>query len=123
MANSVKKDMDLIKISVFGILLVVVLSFFDGCSKNSKIKNTSSQNTEIMTDISDLTSYIDSTFYSKKEMDIIIEIQSYKISKRMLYDNNAIVRTKIRPDDRMVQYDEKIESLTKKLKQIRRNDE
>ena len=40
----------------------------------------------------------------------------YKISKRNLYYNNAIIRTKERPDDIMHKYDIEIEKLTKKLK-------
>lgn len=40
-----------------------------------------------------------------------LQIEGYRISKRMLYDNNAIVRTAIRPDDRMNEYDEEIKRL------------
>ena len=49
--------------------------------------------------------------YSKEELDIRMEIEGYEISKRMLYDQNAIVRTTVRPDDRMNEYDQKIEEL------------
>lgn len=42
-----------------------------------------------------------------------IEVEGLKISKRNLYDQNAIVRTAIRPDDRMVEYDNEIKKLTK----------
>lgn len=41
-----------------------------------------------------------------------IKIEGLQTSKRMLYDQNAIVRTAIRPDDKMHQYDEEIKKLT-----------
>jgi hypothetical protein len=46
-----------------------------------------------------------------------MEIEGYEISKRMLYDQNAIVRTTVRPDDRMNEYDKKIKELQEKILQ------
>jgi hypothetical protein len=43
-----------------------------------------------------------------------IEIGGLKASKRTLYDWNAVVRTTVRPDDRMIQYDEEIKKLENK---------
>lgn len=43
----------------------------------------------------------------------LIEIEGLKISKRTLYDWNSIVRTSVRPDDRMNQYDLEIQTLEK----------
>ena len=40
-----------------------------------------------------------------------LKIEGFEISKRMLYDNNAIIRTTVRPDDRMNQYDEEIKKI------------
>jgi len=42
-----------------------------------------------------------------------IEIGGLRSSKRTLYDWNAVVRTTVRPDDRMNQYDEEIKKLEK----------
>jgi transposase len=50
---------------------------------------------------------IDSNTYSKQQLKIL----EYRISKNILYDWNAVVRTEIRPDDRMNYYDEKISEL------------
>ena len=36
----------------------------------------------------------------------------------MLYDNNVIVRTTKRPDDRMNEYDQEIEKLEKELQNL-----
>lgn len=43
----------------------------------------------------------------------LIEIEGLKTSKRTLYDWNSIVRTSVRPDDRMNQYDSEIKELEK----------
>jgi hypothetical protein len=43
-----------------------------------------------------------------------IQIEGLRTSKRMLYDNNAIIRTTVRPDDRMNEYDAEIKKLQKK---------
>ena len=48
------------------------------------------------------------------------EIEGLKISKRILYDENAIVRTFIRPDDRMIEYDEKVKILEEKKKVLKK---
>jgi len=45
-----------------------------------------------------------------------IQIEGLRISKRILYDQNSIIRTVIRPDDRMNEYDKEIEELTKNKK-------
>jgi hypothetical protein len=43
-----------------------------------------------------------------------LSIEGLKISKRTLYDWNSVVRTSVRPDDRMNQYDEEIKNLESK---------
>jgi len=44
-----------------------------------------------------------------------MEIEGYEISKRMLFDNNTVVRTTRRPDDILIEYDNKIKELRKKI--------
>lgn len=56
--------------------------------------------------------------YSKDELDIRMEIHGLETSKRMLYDQNSVVRTVLRPDDRMNEYDQKIDELRKELEVI-----
>jgi hypothetical protein len=43
----------------------------------------------------------------------MIEIEGLRASKRTLYDWNAVVRTAVRPDDRMHEYDAQIEKIQK----------
>lgn len=58
--------------------------------------------------------------YSKDEFDLRLEIFGYRVSKRMLYDNNYIVRKLTRPDDQMNEYDILIEALQKELDGIKK---
>jgi hypothetical protein len=48
---------------------------------------------------------------TREEVQRQIQIEGLRTSKRMLYDNNAIIRTTIRPDDRMNEYDLEIKKL------------
>ena len=52
---------------------------------------------------------IDSVYTS--DLKKMIEIEGLKASKRTLYDWNAVIRTTVRPDDRMNQYDSEIEKI------------
>lgn len=54
----------------------------------------------------------------KSDVNILFQIEGFRISKRMLYDNNAIIRTTIRPDDRMNGYDMEIQKLQKNDKEF-----
>ena len=47
---------------------------------------------------------------SKKDL----QIEGLRSSKRTLYDWNSVVRTTVRPDDRMNQYDQEIKDLESK---------
>ena len=51
----------------------------------------------------------------QKELALLLKINGYQISKRILYDNNAIIRQVTRPDDQMNLYDVEIEKLEKEL--------
>lgn len=87
---------------VIGILLIIVLQ---QCSTSHKVK-------VLEKDQRALTQQIDSVY--KKDLQNLIEIEGLKISKRTLYDWNSVVRTAVRPDDRMISYDKEIEKLQKK---------
>ena len=54
---------------------------------------------------------IDSVYTS--DLKKMIEIEGLKTSKRTLYDWNAVVRSAIRPDDRMNEYDAEIQKIEK----------
>jgi hypothetical protein len=93
-----------------------MISFFRGCSYKKEQLRLRKEVTILSNEIDSLNNNIENNFYDKNEFDVKLEIEGYEISKRMLYDNNAIVRTTIRPDDRMNEYDEIIKELQNNLK-------
>lgn len=86
------------------VLALLVLLFVQQCSTSRKVSGLEKQ-TKVMN------TRIDSVYTS--DLKKMIEIEGLKTSKRTLYDWNAVVRTAIRPDDRMNQYDAEIEKIQK----------
>lgn len=88
-------------------------------SGNFRSCGTSKEVTKLRKDVDSLTTTVNALIkqsYDKEDLNTRISIEGYEISKRMLYDQNAIVRTTVRPDDRMNEYDMKIKELREKLK-------
>jgi hypothetical protein len=52
-------------------------------------------------------------------LSLIFEREGYRISRRMLYENNAIIRSALRPDDLMNSYLQKEKELEDKIKKIK----
>jgi hypothetical protein len=52
--------------------------------------------------------------YILKTTDSLLNLNRYIILRDMLYDQNAIVRTVVRPDDRINYYNKEIEKIIKK---------
>lgn len=93
--------------------LAMLFSFFGMCSGPSA-DDVIKARKEIVV----LQNEIDSlrtSVYSKDELNIRMEIQGLKTSKRTLYDWNSVIRTTVRPDDAMNAYDSQIEALEKEL--------
>lgn len=104
------------KFVVIAIYVLLIVTCINGCNSCSSQKENMKLRKEVdslSTQVKDLTNQT----YTKKELDTRMEIGGYEISKRMLYDQNAIVRTTVRPDDRMNEYDQKIKELQEKLQQ------
>lgn len=97
-------------------LAILSCTFLYTCNSNRTLKKIHKDLEDIQyTQIESLNKLekIDSTMSDFKTL---LEIEGYKISKRNLYYNNAIIRTTVRPDDVMHEYDMEIEKLSKKLK-------
>ena len=62
------------------------------------------------------TSKLQDSTISINYLEILLELEGYKQSSRNLYHNNAIIRSKERPDDVMHGYNVKIDELTKQLR-------
>lgn len=86
---------------VLGFLIII---FIQQCNNNSRIGKVEKQ-------AKLLNQRVDSVYTS--DLQKMIEIEGLKASKRTLYDWNAVVRTAVRPDDRMNEYDRQIEKIQK----------
>lgn len=86
------------------VLALLVILFVQQCSTSSKVSKIEKQ-AKIMN------TRIDSVYTS--DLKKMIEIEGLKASKRTLYDWNAVVRTAVRPDDRMNEYDAEIQKIEK----------
>lgn len=110
----------LIWLKEYGIMLItffLLINLVQNCNQNKKM---SEYNDEIVRNTISIDS-IQRNIYSRHEIQLIGDINRLRAAKLTLYDQNAIVRTKIRPDDRMNEYDVEIEALTKELNDLRRN--
>jgi hypothetical protein len=98
--------------TMYAMLVLTFTSNIKSCSTNKEVN-------KLRKEVDSLSVAIDkmnSNSYSKDEQNIRMAIEGYEISKRMLYDQNAIVRTTVRPDDRINEYDSKIKELREKIK-------
>ena len=86
------------------VLALLVIIFVQQCSTSSRVSKIEKQ-AKVMN------ARIDSVYTS--DLKKMIEIEGLRASKRTLYDWNAVVRTAIRPDDRMHEYDVEIQKIEK----------
>lgn len=77
-------------------LFLMLIATYQTCSSSKKVAALKKQVQQLPT---------------REEVSREIQIEGLKTSKRMLYDNNAIIRTTVRPDDRMNEYDTEIKKL------------
>lgn len=104
---------------VYAVWVMLALTMINGCNSCSTSKEVNKMRKELDTlevGYTNLQNSIKTQYYTKEQMDVRMSIEGYEVSKRMLYDQNAIVRTVARPDDRMNEYDLKIKELREKLK-------
>ncbi len=97
------------------ICILTVLDACNGCNIKKELTRTKKEIVKLQNEIDSLKH----STYNKKELDIRMEIEGLRISKGTLYDWNSIVRTVVRPDDRMNSYDNEIKKLEKKLNEIK----
>lgn len=103
------------KYLLIGIAAFVFLIFIKVGGINKKLKR------DVIPTLSRVELISDSTLtktLSINEMILLLEINGYEVSHRVVYDNNAVVRTKQRPDDIMKSYTDKIKVLNKELEDV-----
>jgi len=95
-----KDKLPLIIVSIA--LFISLLSTCNSCNTSRKQDSANKRMDSLRTEI--------------RNVNTNIEIEGYKISRRVVYDNNAIVRTTARPDDVINEYNKEIEKLEKQIK-------
>jgi hypothetical protein len=87
------------------ILLMTTLSTCNSCSTSKKINRLKNEVDSLQVVVSKRP--------TTEDVQLLTKIEGLRSSKRTLYDWNAVVRTAVRPDDRMNEYDQEIKSLEK----------
>ena len=92
-----------------------MVNLMQNCSQSNSIAKNTKQ-------IARNTIRIDSVYsITSEELSLMMEIQKLQTAKLILYDWNTVVRTVVRPDDRMNEYDNSIAKLNTELANVRRN--
>jgi hypothetical protein len=100
------------KYVIYGFYLMFFLTTLNTC--NSCQQNKDNQRMRKSLDTLDVR--INNHVYTKEQLDIKMEIEGLKASRRTLYDWNSVVRTVNRPDDLLNKYSEDINQLEKRIK-------
>lgn len=93
------------KFGLIAVLCLVLLNTCNTCNTHRDLYTVSDRIDSIQTQLNN----------TKNEISTRVEINSLETSKRILYDQNSIVRSVTRPDDRMNEYDNQIKELQKKI--------
>lgn len=105
-------------LSNYGVALIVVLLIINTMQNCSQSKSITKNRKAIIENSLRIDSISGVT---PDEFAIMAEIQKLQTAKLILYDWNTVVRTTVRPDDRMNEYDNQIAKLTKELSAIKDN--
>lgn len=98
-------------IAIYSLLIITLVNGCNGCSSNKENVKLRKQVDSLSTAVENLNSSI----YSKEELDVRLEILSLETEKSTLFNTNYIVLTKERPDKRMNELDQKIKELQDSL--------
>lgn len=112
--------MEKIKIFLNKYLLHIVTVLFLVIAMNNC--SQSKTNKKYVKEINDLTIELNALkkeIPNQKYLELSQKKQMYEFLKLSLYDNNAIVRTVIRPDDRIREYDDEIKKIDEQLNSIK----
>lgn len=101
------------------LIIMSVLIYLSTCGTGGNIDRTNRRLDKMEKTLLTMDTTI-STKVSEQEIEILLQIATLETSKRVVYDNNTIVRTTKRPDDVMDDYDKEIKVLLEKLKTVRK---
>lgn len=100
------------------LMFFVLIIFFKTCGINSNIEKVGRRIDGVEKIISKLDSTVN-TKISNEKIDLLLKINALEISREILYSENAVVRTKERPDDIINSYNKQIKELQEKLKNVK----
>jgi hypothetical protein len=90
------------------------LLFVQNCSQSKKTKIIIKKIENLESDLEKINSEKLNTVYYEK----FLELNNLILSKNILYDWNSIVRTNVRPDDKMNEYDKSIKILIDEINKL-----
>lgn len=119
-----KLEFNMNRFGLYAIYTILALTCINSCNSCQNTMSVS-ENTEKIESLDSTLNktnetVVDKPTIEKVEKAIILqmEIEGLRTSKRTLYDENAIIRTTIRPDDKMNEYDELIAKKEEELKAL-----
>ena len=110
------------KYGIIVIICLLVLILMGTCSSNNNAKKALKVSEKVYTKLDSINISLKTAYIvSSEELRLMNEIQKLQTVKQVLYDWNSVVRTVVRPDDRMNYYDLEIKKLEDQLNQLRAN--
>lgn len=110
------------KYGIIVIICLLALILMGTCSSNNNAKKALKVSEKIYTKLDSINISLKTAYIvSSEELRLMNEIQKLQTVKQVLYDWNSVVRTVVRPDDRMNYYDLEIKKLEDQLNQLRAN--
>jgi hypothetical protein len=110
------------KYGVIVVISLLVLVFLQTCGTRNNSKQTKVIAEKILVKLDSIDLNLNRSYIiSSEELRLMNEIQKLQTIKQVLYDWNSVVRTVVRPDDRMNYYDTEIKKLENQLNQLRAN--
>jgi SNF family Na+-dependent transporter len=107
----------------YGIIVLLVLflfGFMQTCNNRRQVEKVTKETKAVQSELDSLTKIINGGYVVQKdELKLMLEIKNLESAKMVLYDWNTVVRTVVRPDDRMHWYDQQIQKCEDQLDSIR----
>jgi len=85
------------------------------CRTYTKINNNNETTIKIQDSLINIIIDLKKSTYTKKQLDLLFEKQSYYMEKTTLFNMNQIVLTKNRPDQKINEIDQRINEINKKI--------
>jgi len=106
------------KYGFFILIFLGIVIVFNTCGSKGVVVTQSRRIDKAEKTLKSLDSTL-STKISSEKMSVLLQINALEIAREVVYTNNAIVRTAIRPDDAINDYNNQIKELQEKLKNVK----